>query len=293
MGDWLRLLRIRHWLKNLLVLFPVVFAGRLADPVFLGAAIAAFFAFSLAASGVYAFNDIRDAERDRLHPVKKERPIASGAISERAASAVACALMVAAVAVTVLFAQQITLSLIILMLYIGLNVAYSLGAKAVPVLDAAILSFGFLLRVLYGGAFCTISISSWLFLTVLALSIFLALGKRRGEMDRYGTGARESLKRYPKAFLDKNMYVFLGLGLAFYSLWTIERMGGISLGADLAEWLMIAAVPLAMFACIRYSFDIERDDSDGDPVSVVLGDKPLLCLMALWAVVVVAGVYAA
>lgn len=290
MKAWLKLLRVKHWLKNLLVLFPVVFAGQLAQPAALIDGLAAFVAFSLATSGVYIFNDMRDAESDRLHPVKKYRPIASGAVSLRAASVVACLTMVASVLVTVAFAQEIAHSLIILVLYIGLNVAYSLGAKNVPVLDVAILSAGFLLRVLYGGAFCSIAVSSWLFLTVLALSVFLSLGKRRGEIDRYGSAARVSLSRYPKAFLDKNMYVFLGLGLAFYSLWIFERMGEPYLVANGSVWALVISIPLAMFACIRYSFDIERDDSDGDPVSVVLGDCPLLVLMALWAVVIVTGV---
>lgn len=291
MIQWLKLLRVKHWLKNLLVLFPAVFAGQLGNADVLLGAFAAFVSFSLAASGVYVLNDIRDVQSDRQHPVKKDRPIASGAIGVRAASVVSCLIMIASVLVTVAFAQQITLSLIWLMLYLALNVAYSLGAKNVPVLDAAILSAGFLLRVLYGGAFCAIAVSSWLFLTVLALSVFLSLGKRRGEIDRYGSAARASLSRYPKAFLDKNMYVFLGLGLAFYSLWIFERMGEPYLEADLAVWALVASIPIAMFACIRYSFDIERDDSDGDPVSVVLGDRALLALMAVWAAVVVAGIY--
>lgn len=291
MRRWAALLRIKHWLKNLLVLFPALFAGRIGDPAVLALCAAALAAFCLGSSSVYALNDIRDAESDRAHPRKRTRPVASGAIGVRAAAAVGCICAIAAASLTVAFAQERLLSLGILALYLVLNIAYSLGAKRVPLLDVAILAFGFLLRVLFGGAFCHISISSWLFLTVLSLSVFLALGKRRGEIARYGTDARASLERYPKAFLDKNMYVFLGLGLAFYSLWTFERMGSIHLGADASAWAMIAAVPLAMFACMRYSFDIERDDSDGDPVTVVFGDKALLALMALWAIVVIVGVY--
>lgn len=290
MKRWVTLLRCKHWLKNLLVLFPAIFSGQIGDPAVLLATIAAFFAFCLASSGIYVFNDVRDVEDDCKHPLKKLRPIASGEVSIRSANVASCVCLIASIVLTVLFAWEITLSLIILVGYIGLNIAYSAGAKHVPILDVAILAFGFLLRVLFGGAFCCIAISSWLFLTVLSLSIFLALGKRRGEKARYGVGARASLERYPQAFLDKNMYVFLGLGLAFYSLWTFERMGSIGLGSDLSSWAMIAAVPLAMFACMRYSFDIERDDSDGDPVSVVFGDKALLALMVLWAIVVLVGV---
>lgn len=292
MAAWVKLLRVRHWLKNLLVLFPLVFSGRAAQPEAFAQGAAAFAAFCLVASAIYIVNDIRDAESDRAHPVKASRPIASGAIGTAPAVAAACICAVLAVLLCVPFAQIARLALVLLASYAALNLAYSFGAKDIPLLDVAILTAGFVLRILFGGAFCGIEVSSWLFLTVLSLSVFLSLGKRRGEIARFGTDARASLKRYDPAFLDKNMYVYMGLGLVFYSLWTFQGLGGIYLGESVGQWAMVAGIPVAMFACMRYSACIERDGSDGDPVGVVLADKPLLALMAVWAVVMVVGVYA-
>lgn len=292
MAAWLKLLRVRHWLKNLLVLFPLVFSGRATQPEALAQGLAAFAAFCLVASAIYIVNDIRDAESDRAHPVKAARPIASGAIGTVPAVVAACICVILAILLCAPFAQISWLALVLLGAYAALNLAYSFGAKDVPLLDVAILTAGFVLRILFGGAFCGIEVSSWLFLTVLSLSVFLSLGKRRGEIARFGTDARASLKRYDPAFLDKNMYVYMGLGLVFYSLWTFQGLGGIYLGESVGQWAMVAGIPVAMFACMRYSACIERDSSDGDPVGVVLADKPLLALMAAWAVVMVVGVYA-
>lgn len=292
MAAWLKLLRVRHWLKNLLVLFPLVFSGRATQPEALAQGLAAFAAFCLVASAIYIVNDIRDAESDRAHPVKAARPIASGAIGTVPAVVAACICAILAILLCAPLAQISWLALVLLGAYAALNLAYSFGAKDVPLLDVAILTAGFVLRILFGGAFCGIEVSSWLFLTVLSLSVFLSLGKRRGEIARFGTDARASLKRYDPAFLDKNMYVYMGLGLVFYSLWTFQGLGGIYLGESVGQWAMVAGIPVAMFACMRYSACIERDSSDGDPVGVVLADKPLLALMAAWAVVMVVGVYA-
>ncbi len=292
MVAWVKLLRVKHWLKNLLVLFPLVFSGRAVQPEALGQGAVAFLAFCLVASAVYIVNDIRDAESDRAHPVKAARPIASGAIGPGAAVAGAVACAAGAVALCVPFAQIGWLALVLLAVYAAINAAYSFGCKDIPLLDVAMLTAGFVLRILFGGAFCGIEVSSWLFLTVLSLSVFLSLGKRRGEIARYGTDARASLKRYDRSFLDKNMYVYMGLGLVFYSLWTFQGLGGIYLGESVGQWALVAGIPVAMFACMRYSACIERDSSDGDPVGVVLSDKPLLSLMAVWAVVMVVGVYA-
>ncbi|WP_165061578.1 decaprenyl-phosphate phosphoribosyltransferase [Adlercreutzia sp. ZJ154] len=291
MCEWLKLLRVKHWLKNLLVLFPLLFSGRAVQPDALIQGIVAFLAFCFMASAIYVVNDIRDAENDRAHPTKCLRPIASGAISTAPAIVVACVFAVLAVVLCIPCAQQTPLAILFLIAYAVLNIAYSFGCKNVPILDIAMLSVGFLLRILFGSAFCGIEVSSWLFLTVLSLSVFLSLGKRRGEIERFGTSARASLMRYDKSFLDKNMYVYLGLGLVFYSLWTFQGMDVAYLGYSIGQLALVAGIPLAMFACMRYSFCIERTASDGDPIGVVLGDKPLLVLMILWVVVMIIGVY--
>lgn len=223
----LQMMRVKHWVKNFLVLFPLVFSGHVTDPRFVFLAVAAFASFSLGSSAVYIFNDLRDLEADRAHPRKKNRPIASGRVQVRVAVAVALLCVAASVAIVCSFSASILDALLVLVVYLTLNVGYSLGFKNVPIVDIAILASGFVLRVLFGGAMCGIGISSWMLLTILALSVFFALGKRRGELLRHGSGMRKSLESYSPGFLDKNLYMYLGVGLVFYSLWTFERGGGV------------------------------------------------------------------
>lgn len=278
-----KLIRVKHWIKNLLVLFPFIFAGEL------GAwydAVPAFLSFCFAASAVYVVNDLCDVQADRAHPTKCERPIASGAVPKRVAAAVEVVLFTLGFACAALFAAQVAEALFYLALYVLLNVAYSVRLKQVPIVDVAIVAAGFLLRVLYGGAFGDIWISPWLFLTVLSFALYFALGKRRGELQRVGTSSRAALVGYNQSFLDKMMYVFLACGLVYYSLWTINRTG------DSSSILLLLGVPVAMIACMRYSLIVEGDVSDGDPVGVVLSDKLLLGLMVLWMVVVIVPLYA-
>lgn len=281
-GQFLKLIRVKHWVKNLLVLFPFIFSGQLSA---WGEAAAAFFAFCLAASGVYVVNDLCDIDADRAHPTKCDRPLASGAISKRGGFVAAVMLVVASFAATLLAAAEPAMATAYLLLYVLLNVAYSLRLKHIPIVDVAIVAAGFLLRVLYGGAFCDIWISPWLFLTVLAFALYFALGKRRGELKKVGSNSRPSLAGYNQAFLDKMMYVFLACGLMYYSLWTIARAG------DSSSVMLILGVPLAMIVCMRYSLIVESDVSDGDPVGVVFSDKLLLWLVAAWMIVAIVPLY--
>lgn len=280
--QFLKLIRVKHWVKNLLVLFPFIFSGQLST---WGEAVVAFFAFSLAASGIYVVNDLCDIDADRAHPTKRDRPLASGAISKRGGVVAAVTLLVSSFAATLFAAAEPVVATAYLLLYVLLNVAYSLRLKHIPIVDVAIVAAGFLLRVLYGGAFCDIWISPWLFLTVLAFALYFALGKRRGELKKVGSSSRLSLAGYNQAFLDKMMYVFLACGLMYYSLWTIARAG------DSSSVMLLLGVPLAMIVCMRYSLIVESDVSDGDPVGVVFSDKLLLWLIATWMVVVIVPLY--
>lgn len=280
--QYIKLIRVKHWIKNLLVLFPFIFSGQLSA---WGEAVVAFFAFSLVASGVYVVNDLCDIDADRAHLTKCDRPLASGAISKRRGVVTAVMLLISSFAATLLAAAEPVMATAYLLLYVLLNIAYSLRLKHIPIVDVAIVAAGFLLRVLYGGAFCDIWISPWLFLTVLAFALYFALGKRRGELKKVGSNSRPSLAGYNQAFLDKMMYVFLACGLMYYSLWTIARAG------DSSSVMLILGVPLAMIVCMRYSLIVESDVSDGDPVGVVFSDRLLLWLIAAWMVVVIVPLY--
>ncbi|MDR3051290.1 MAG: decaprenyl-phosphate phosphoribosyltransferase [Oscillospiraceae bacterium] len=282
----LTLLRPKHAVKNLLIWLPLIFSGRLFQRASLLSAALGFVAFCCAASAVYVINDMWDAPSDRRHTTKRLRPIACGAVSLRAAAylatlalSLACGILAAA---GFPWAAWATLGL-----YLLLNAGYSvLGWKRVPLLDVAILAAGFVLRVLFGAVITGIQISNWLYLTVFALSFYMGLGKRRGEALRETTAARPVLTRYTRAFLEQNMHMCLTLAVVFYALWCVDPATVARHANAGAVW----TVPLVLLLTMRYSM-VAEGDSDGDPVEVILRDKPLLILGALYAACMLVIVY--
>ena len=209
MKRYLKLMRIHHYIKNILVFAALACSGQFFDVEKLSSAVAAFVAFSMVSSVVYIINDIRDREKDRKHPTKCNRPIAAGTVSVKSACVLAAVLLVIAVVCNgVTF--HIT-STLLLALYFALNLGYSFGLKNIPIVDISILVAGFLIRILYGAFVTGITISNWLYLTVIALSFYFALGKRRNELKQVGGETRKVLKAYPLNFLDKNMGMCLTL----------------------------------------------------------------------------------
>ncbi len=245
--------------------------------------ILAFVIFSLVCSIVYIVNDIQDVEKDKLHPKKKNRPIASGKVSiKEAMFLIVFLLALTIVGLICLKASIYTVAL--LALYLVLNLGYSFGLKNIPLLDVAILVLGFLIRVVYGASVIGVEVSDWLYLTILSMSFYLVLGKRRNEIIKTDKNARKVLKYYNKEFLDKNMYMSLAITIVFYSLWTVEivKWGG---GNHLT-----LTVPFVMIICMRYSMLVEKD-SYGDPVDVVLSDKILLCSILVYGLLVLGLLY--
>lgn len=276
MKHYIKLMRPHHYIKNLLVFAALACSGQLFDWNKLLACAIGFAAFCAISSVVYIINDIRDKEKDRLHPTKCSRPIASGAVSVKQAWMLACILLFVAV-----FCNSRVFypaSSLFLLLYLCMNLAYSFGMKNVPVLDVTILVAGFLVRVLYGACITEITVSNWLYLTVIALAFYFALGKRRNELKRLSGGeTRNVLKRYPASFLDKNMYMCLGLANAFYALWSMDERTA----AHYHSNYLVFTVPIVLLITMKYSLDVEGE-SDGDPVEVLLHDKALLVLCLLY-----------
>lgn len=293
-ANWVKLLRIKHWIKNLLVLFPLVFAGEIFDPNGLLRGLAGLLSFCLMSSAIYLFNDLNDVEFDRAHPTKKNRPLANGSIDIRAAKyAIAVLVVCSLIPLAIVFLRYGGgwHPIALLACYAVLNIGYSMGWKNLPIVDTAILASGFVLRVLFGGQVCDVPVSSWLFLTILVFSLYFALGKRRGELRKSGSKSRKILESYSSDFLDKNMHVFLACGIVFYSLWSFERAGEYASSVSSLSASLVLGVPIVMLICLRYSFDIECSDSDGDPVGVVTGDKVLLVLLLLWMIVIFTTLY--
>lgn len=254
----------------MLVLFPLFFSGQFFDLEKLTMGIIAFACFCFISSSVYIINDLQDLDKDRLHPTKRKRPLASGCISKRTAITILIILMFLGFFFSVVFGGVI--STMYLMLYWGLNIAYSMGLKDKVIIDIVILASGFVIRVFYGGAFTHIEISKWLYLVVITAAFYFGLGKRRNELKRHkGEGTRDVLCYYNVPFLDKNMYVCVSLANVFYALWT----------KDASDGRMIWTVPLIIIILMRYSYDIESD-SDADPVEVLFHDRMLIVLVFIY-----------
>lgn len=285
MNRYLKLMRVHHYMKNLLVFAALVCSGQLFVPVKLCAGVLGFFAFCATSSAIYIINDIRDCEKDRRHPTKCRRPIASGAVSVCNAIILAVVLFVLA---ALLIAPVFKLSAaLLLLLYIVLNLAYSFGIKNVPIADITVLAAGFVIRVIYGAQLTEIIISNWLYLAVFAMSFYLALGKRRGELIQVTDGdTRSVLKAYPLDFLNRNMTMCLTLGNVFYALWSMDQVTT----AFYHNRLLIFTVPIVLLITLKYSLTIDTA-SDGDPVEVLIHDRALLLLVLLYLAVMLGILY--
>ena len=284
--NYIKLMRPKHYLKNGLILAPLFFSkeinilNKIIDVLF------AFLAFSLISSTIYIINDTMDAEKDRQHPKKCKRPIASGQISKKNAIIFSILLFILSFTFHYFGSRNklFSISTIYLISYFFINLSYSLGLKNKPILDLVLLSAGFLLRVLYGGEITDVPISYWLYLIVITFSFYMGFGKRRGELEIKGDkNTREVLKKYSYEFLDKKMSIFMALTLVFYSLWTVDKKTTDVVGNDLFIW----TVPLVIIIFLRYSYVIELGESDGDPVEVLLSDKVLISLVIVYILVTI------
>lgn len=275
MRKYFKLLRVHHYMKNMLVIAALACSGQIFDSAKLFSCLIGLIAFCALSSAVYIFNDIRDIDKDRLHETKKERPLASGVIDVKTAKIIGAALVCAALVLNALVFK--VSSTVWLVIYLVLNILYSMGLKDIPLVDISILVAGFVIRVLYGATIAEVSVSKWLYLTVVAFSFMLALGKRRNEILRGGTETRSVLKHYSEGFLDKSMYMCLGLTNTFYALWSMDSQTASHYHND----YLVFTVPIIMLITLKYMMDIESD-SDGDPVEVLLHDKLLLGLCAAY-----------
>lgn len=275
----LKLLRVDHYVKNALCFLPLIFHGRLFHldefvTTLLGTA-----AFCALSSFVYIHNDIRDVEADRSHPRKRRRPLPSGKISIAAAWLLLAA-MAGFVFIPGYFAAGTNWKAwAILAAYAATNLLYSRWLKHVVLVDVGVIASGFLLRLFYGAELTSISLSAWMFLTILSASLFMGLGKRRNEMRcEKKEKVRAVLSGYSWNFLDRNMYLMMALTIVFYAFWTINSA---PLGSDdLKLTPLMWTIPGVIFLLMRYSLVIERG-AEGDPTRVLFSDRVLLVMSLL------------
>lgn len=284
MKKYLKLARVHHYIKNIFIFLPLFFSLKLLDGGLFIKCVLGFLGFSFMTSAVYVINDLRDLEKDRLHPKKKLRPIASGDVSVKNAIIFTAFLLILSGIFCALSCGKNYSGYLFVLMYLAFNVFYSFGGKNIPIVDIAVLASGFLLRLLFGSAISGIEISGWLYLTVLAISFYLGLGKRRNEI-KLGGETRTVLKYYTYEFLDKMMYMFMAIAIVFYSLWCVTGLTSAKV-SDHVIW----TVPVVMLICMRYSLIVEGE-SYGDPVDVILSDKIILMLVGVYAVMMLAFMY--
>jgi 4-hydroxybenzoate polyprenyltransferase len=263
-------LRPRQWPKNLLLFAGIVFAAEVGDWVKWAEAGAAFVAYCAASSSAYLVNDVRDAPRDRLHPLKRSRPVARGELSARSALLLAGGLALAATALVVPLGLG---SVAFLAAFLGLQAAYSFGLKHVVLIDVLTISALFVIRSAAGAEAVDVRISPWLLLCTALLALFLALAKRRGELVVAGPG-RPVLEEYSLGLVDQLIAVTVACTLAAYSVYAITAHSA----------AMASTVPFVVFGLFRYLLLVHRDDLGEEPENVLLSDRPLLAAVALWVV---------
>ncbi|HQQ78201.1 MAG TPA: UbiA prenyltransferase family protein [Thermoanaerobaculia bacterium] len=279
----LRALRPAQWVKNLFVLAPVLF-GKVADRGELaGRTFAVAVAFCALASALYLLNDVRDAEADRQHPVKKDRPVASGALPPGTALVLAAVLGPLAL-LAVLFAAPAALPATLV--YAGVTVLYSLGLKKVALLDVFIVASGYVLRVLAGSAAAQVKPSHWLLLCTFFLALFLALSKRRSELAARGAAARPSLKEVPVGLLEAFENITLGTTIVCYALYTVSP--------ETIAWFrtdrLLVTVPIVLFGLFRWRL-LEARGAGEDATKDLFTDAGLLATVVIWGTVCAALIY--
>ncbi|MBI4756659.1 MAG: decaprenyl-phosphate phosphoribosyltransferase [Betaproteobacteria bacterium] len=275
--DALRLLRPLQWSKNGFVLLGVIFGHAWADPPTLAAAGWAFVAFCLLASGVYVMNDIFDRARDREHPVKRHRPIASGRVRVGAAGALSAACLAGGLGIALVTTEVPA----VFVGYVLLNVAYSLGLKHVVILDVFCIAGGFMLRILAGTLGIGIAPSHWLMLCGLLVTLFLGFAKRRAELNLLAGDSRnhrQVLEQYSKTLLDQMITVAATGTVVAYCLYTVSPDTVAMHGTP----HLIYTVPFVLYGLFRYLFVLHRRGGGGDPAADLLRDGHLVGAMLGW-----------
>lgn len=269
-----------QWPKNAVVLAALVFGRVYDDPATVTAAIGAMVAFCLVSSAGYILNDWMDIERDRLHPIKRMRPLASGAIGSGPALALAGVLGLGAFAIAWVVTPWLAL---VLAIYGFLTVGYSAWLKRIPIVDVLSIATGFLLRAVAGGVAIDVRISGWLVLCSFLLALFLGFSKRRHELVSLGalaTGHRGALQGYEPRVLDQYIWMTGGASVVAYSIYSFTAE---SVPANAS---MMLTIPFVAFAIFRYLHLVYRRDLGGAPEILLFRDRPLLLSIVLWATTV-------
>lgn len=263
-----KLVRPKQWVKNSFVFAPLIFASEFLHLDSIYSTLLAAFLFCLAASAVYIVNDLKDIEKDRIHPEKsKKRPLASSQVSPQSA----IILLILLYVVLISFWSIVPNVIYVIFIYLALNWAYTFKLKHEPVIEIFIVAFGFVLRVYAGAMALTVPVSHWMFITTLSISLYLASIKRRQELLQSGAQSRGVLAYYSVTLIDRFAEMSAVTAVVFYSLYVME-----------VQPKLVVTVPLVIFGLFRYWYIVETLKGGESPTDVIIQDKQILLTVLLW-----------
>lgn len=275
----IKLCRPKQWIKNAFVLAPLLFSGLFTELNSIIYAFLAMILFCIASSATYILNDLKDIEKDRLHPVKsKTRPLASGAVIPKQAKILMFAFYIF-LAISSFFFPLI---LAVIVSYLLLNFLYSHYLKHQPVLDIFTIAIGFVLRVYAGAIAINVPVSSWMFITTLCLALYLASIKRRQELTAHGVTSRKSLESYSLYLLNRYAEMSAIGALLFYSIFVMSERPK-----------LVITIPLVIFGMFRYWYITDIHNEGESPTDAILSDKQLLITGSLWIITCIYGLFLA
>lgn len=273
----MKLIRPKHWVKNLFVIAPLIFSGKFTDLSFIYASFLAFLSFCFLSSSIYIMNDIKDAPTDRLHPVKKERPIATGLVKPKQAFLLSLVLMMISLLFAVFLSWQV---LICLFVYLSVNLFYTLKGKNLILVDVFCIAAGFAIRVISGSYAVSAPPSGWLVTSTFFLALFLGFGKRRGELilsQTNGSEYRKILKYYDVNLLGNIMISTGTVAMVMYALYTLDARTIEQFKTNKLYY----TIPFVVYGIFRYMFLLLKN-GDGEPTDVLLRDKGMIFSILLW-----------
>jgi 4-hydroxybenzoate polyprenyltransferase len=276
-ADLIRSLRPKQWIKNLFLLAALIFDRQLSNFSAASRTVFGLVIFCMLSSAVYLFNDIFDKDADAVHPIKRERPIASGRISVPIAAGVGVLLAV----IALFWSFQLSSSFFLICTsYLATNLLYSKWLKHVPIIDVMIVASGFVLRVAAGVTLIEVErFSPWLYVVTTLLALFIGFGKRRAELTLLSTDAnnhRAVFEGYSIEFLDQLITIVSGTTIVAYSLYTFSAPNLPS------NYAMMLTIPFVLYGIFRYLYLVKVRESGGEPEELVMNDRPLQFSVILW-----------
>lgn len=280
-------MRPHQWVKNLLLFAAVIFSNNLFDLDLFSTSVLAFVIFCALSGSSYIINDYLDRDKDKEHPEKKLRPIASGKLNLTFALTTSILILVASITISFFINTQFA---IVATVYLALNLFYSFSLKKIAIIDVMVLALLYVLRAVAGAEAIGVEISSWLLICTLLLSLFLAFAKRRHELTSLAENAhnyRAILKDYSEKLLDQMIAIVTSSTVIVYILYTVSD----DVVTNFGTTNLVYTVPFVLYGIFRYLFLIHKRDLGGSPSKILISDKPLLLTIGLWFVTVIAIIY--